>query len=219
MNEKDLFELVNPLRTTTWRRSKHYPEINEENYRKYYIAAQSLGLQRRDERYDYVTGIYRLIRRYSFPDTYWETGAKKAVTYRSNRIDENIDYFLKQCENKGIIKWLYEVYDYRDYQTIGYLKAYSNEEAKQLATLMFEPMLKKINGSLGYTRKTPLWKSDFEESEKLYTKLCIKAMKEVDKCVQTRKDSINKLEKEIKDYYLIKDFLNLNMSTFSEEDI
>ena len=216
MKEKDLFELVNPLRTTTWRRSKHYPEINEENYRKYYIAAQSLGLRRRDERYDFIIGIYSLIRRHSFPDTYWETGAKKAVTYRCNRIDENINYFLGQCEKAMIIKWLYEIYDYRDYQTVGYLKAYSNEEAKQLASLMFEPMIKNIGGSLGWGKVTPLWKNDFEESEKLYTKLCIKAMKEVDKSVQNRKDSINKLEKEIKNYYLIKDFLNLNMSTFSE---
>jgi len=219
MNEKDLFELVNPLRTTTWRRSKHYPEINEENYKKYYIASQSLGLSRKDDRYPYVTGIYRLIRLHSFPENYWETGAKKAVTYRSNRIDENIDYFLKQCENKQIIKWLYQVYNYNDYQVVGYVKAHSGAEAEQLAKLMFEPVIKKIGGSIGWSKLTPLWKSEFKESEKIYIKLCMHAMKTIDVSVKSRKDSINKLEKEIEDYYLIKDFINLNMSTFSEEDI
>ena len=219
MNEKDLFELLNPLRTTTWRRSKHYPEINEANYKKYYIAAQSLGLRRRDERYNYVIGIYPLLRRKSFPNTYWETGSKKAITYRANRIEENIDYFLRQCEKKGIIKWLYEVYNYGDYQVVGYLKAHSNVEAQQLATLMFEPTIKKIGGNMGYSRLTPLWKSDFEESEEYYAKLCIKASKSIDANVEKRKREILKLEQEIKDYYLIKDFLNLNMSNFSEEDI
>ena len=220
MNEKDekeLFELINPLRTTTWRHSKSYPECNEENYKLYYIAASNIGMISRDSRYPFEVGIYRLIRKQSFPDDYWRTGAKKAITYRSNRIDENINYFLSQCEKKQVINWLFEIYNYDNYQTFGFVKAHSPEEAQQLANLMFGHTIKKVGGTLGMSKKIPLWKSEFQESNKIYTELCLKAIRDIDRTVINRKKSVESLEKEIQDYYLIKDFLNLNMSTFSED--
>ena len=180
MKEKEIFDLVNPLRTSTWKNSKFYPEYNEENYKLYYKAAGMLGFTAQDNRYPYKIRIRRLIRKHSFANNYWRNGSKKAITYRSNRIEENICYFMKECENKRIINWLYEVFNYDDYQTFGYVKAHSNDEAKQLADLMFGHAIKKVDGTLVCSRKLPLWKSEFDESNNIYIGLCLKAIKNIE---------------------------------------
>ena len=216
MNRKKLYELINPLRTTTWRNSKHFPVINEENYRLYYELSCRLYLRSHDERYPRVENT-RNVLWHETPEfahrQYW-TGTKKAITYRTNRIEENIEYFLALCDKKEVASYLWEVYNWKDYQVLGYVKAHSRDEADQLSKMMFDHVIKAVNGNLSFRQKMPLWSFEPEESKRIYTELCLKADSEIKKIIKSKKEYIHSMEKEIEECYLIKDFINLNMSTF-----
>lgn len=216
MNKQKIYELIHPLRTTTWKRSKRFPEINEQNYKTYYEIACRTYLRNHDTRYQRVDSVKQIIK-YETPEfqgrRYW-TGTLKAITYRTNRIEENIEHFLQICENKKIVNFLWEVYNWKDYQTLGYVKAHSSEEAEQLSKMMFSHVIKAINGNLSYKQLQPLWSFEKEQSKEIYTSFCLRADQNVSEIITGRKEQIKRLEEEIKNYHLVKDFINLNMSTF-----
>lgn len=216
MNKQKIYELINPLRTTTWRNSKHFPEINEENYRLYYELSCRVYNRCNDERYQRIDSIRNIIwsETPEFQGRQYWTGTKKAITYRTNRIEQNLEYFLRRCELKGVVQRLWEVYNWKDYQVLGYIKAHSKDEAEQLSKMMFDPVVKAVKGTMGLREKMPLWSFEVEESKRIYVNLCLKADKEIEEIIKSKKEYIYSLEKEIENCYLIKDFINLNMSTF-----
>jgi hypothetical protein len=120
------------------------------------------------------------------------------------------------CENKRIPEWLFEIYNHRNYQKIGYIKAHCKEEAEHISTLMFEYIFKEINGSKGILRLVPLWTDCSNENSGLYTKLSLDAIQAIEDNIEHTKENINKLEKEMRNYNVMKDFLSINMSTFNE---
>ena len=80
--------------------------------------------------------------------------------------------------------------------------------------MMFSHVIKAINGSLSYKQLQPLWSFEKEHSKEIYTSFCLRADQNVNEIITGRKEQIKRLEEEIKNYHLVKDFINLNMSTF-----
>lgn len=219
MKRTHMYALLNPLRTGTWKRSKRLPEFNEENYKLYYELQCRSYLGYVDARYPRTCSLREIIiyETPEFVENGWKVGVKKAITYRANMIEENMRWFLDMCEKKRVINWLYEIYDWTNYRVLGYVKAKSDDEAAQLSKLMFNHVIEAINGRMSYKKKIPIWSFEPEESKEIYTELCLKASDEVEKIMRGQKEYIYNLEKKIEACQILKDFIDINMTTFGED--
>jgi hypothetical protein len=138
----------------------------------------------------------------------WKQGNRQSLTYRTNRVEENLASICRNFRFANITPWTWEVRDSRSWEVIGYVVATGPEEAAQLGTLMYAGMVPNV--SVSKSPERPTWTGD--------NSVFVEAMNNRilgNKEAQKRKlERIEQLNKEVEDLQTMSEFLALNMSAF-----
>tara|TARA_B100000700_G_scaffold200561_1_gene220667 strand:- start:74151 stop:74786 length:636 start_codon:yes stop_codon:yes gene_type:complete len=209
MNSETIWNLVKPLIKKRYK-APNFTDINL--YEQYYKAAAFIGIIR-DERYPRVTWSARgLVEEQQFQDKdMWQQGNKQSLTYRSNRLEENLNRILRTFRNSLRCNYLWEVKD-GSWNSIGYVVATDESGAQQIAKMMYMAQCKgetpEVRGG-----RTPIWKGD----QSPFIRAMNDKIQEHRKSINRSKQQIENYEQNIENSLNQIEFLTLNMMAFSSE--
>ena len=206
---KELYRIIKPL---THKKPKIKFEGNEQEYKKYYIAASKLGVIK-DNRYSFFNNIRTIIRAIDFEGKcMWERGNQQSLTYRTNRVEENLKEILNTHYWKGTCPCLWKVYQKNSYERIGYVKASLRSEAEQLAELLYSGMITR--GVSVQETKIPVW-SDEPNDE--FVNFMLEDIQKFKRKISSLRARIDDDLACIKDFERNISLLHLNIGAFSEQ--
>ena len=210
MTLEELYKLIIPLKKRTWKPPEEYNEIT---HKKFYIAGCLLGIVDNDPIYQHNISIERLLRTNEFNDKdMWRQGNRQALTYRTNRIEENIRHYLWNLRRSGKINYCWEVFDRDAWDTIGYVSAKSPEEASQLAKMMYGALTPNLQ-----IHQSPVFPM-FSDRTEVFTAAMTKKINTFKSVIRRKTEEITSLNIEIEKLNTNIEFLMYNMSAFSPEE-
>ena len=208
VEHKLIYDIVKGLKHRKPKIVKHTSP--EDMYKKYYIAACRLRVIK-DDRYPAYAGLYQFMRSFEFPDQQWHLtrGSRQALSYRCNRIEENLKTILRKSINTSGVFHLYRVYASRSWENLGYVKARSASESEQLADMLYGSLSE--HGTRTEFTQIPIWSG---EDDGVFTHAMNKQLQHFQKVVDDCQRQIEDLQQKIEKYNNSIDFLTLNMVAF-----
>ena len=105
MEKSEIYEFIKPFKHKKFT----MPEMTEKEHRKYYEVSCRIGIIR-DERYPYICRAEGLLKHHEFAEkSMWQQGNRQSLTYRTNRVEENLQQICRRFRSAQITSWTWEV--------------------------------------------------------------------------------------------------------------
>lgn len=210
MQKSLLYENINKFKHKKFK----MPELNEDNHKLYWEVACRLGIMS-DPRYPRVCEVHRILREHEFQhfadQYYMPQGARQSLTYRTNRIEENLQTICDTFRRTGVSDWVWMVREAGSYNTLGYVVATTSTEANHLAELMYTGIAEgKIY--VGERPYLPTWQG---ENDIFVMKMNERLLRITEQSREAKK-RIEELQKKLHYFEVLSDHLILNMSAFEK---
>ncbi|OUU74852.1 MAG: hypothetical protein CBC29_06930 [Methylococcaceae bacterium TMED69] len=210
MNNEELWEVISPLIKKRYI-TPDFTDVSE--YKKYYEAACIVG-ERTDKRYPNRWYDTRgVVEEFQFKNKHmWKQGNRQSLTYRSNRLSENLLYIIRNFKNAGLCNYLWEVQS--RWENIGWILASNQSGAEQMAHMMYSPIV-PIESLQVRGGSTPVWDGEQE----IFTEAMNDCVLKVRSHIEKNRKRIKELNESIEGLQTQLEFLTLNMMAFNEKEI
>ena len=206
MERSQIYEIIKSLKHRNFKQ----PEATSENYKLYWETACRVGIFD-DNRYPYLACVENIIKDNEFRDKpLWQQGNRQSLTYRTNRVEENLQSICGTFKNMSFSRFVWAVRAER-WQIIGYVIAGEYVEAEQLGKLMYAA-LGSNSISVDRSPTLPVWPGD----NSAFIRLMNSSILEIREEQKRLKNRINEMNIEIDQLQTKAEFLTLNLCAFEE---
>tara|TARA_B100001250_G_C19686860_1_gene738432 strand:+ start:384 stop:1019 length:636 start_codon:yes stop_codon:yes gene_type:complete len=211
MEKPELYERIQKLKHKKFK----MPDLTEANHRLYWEVTCRLGLLS-DPRFPRVADVQVVLREFEFSKWkdhyYMPQGARQSLTYRSNRIEENLSSICETFQRRAVSDWVWQVREQGSWNTLGYVVAKTSAEANHLAQLMYTGLTegKPYSGERPYL---PSW----DGQNDIFIMKMNERLLGISKSIQEDSTRIEALQHRIAQQEILSDHLLLNMSAFEKQ--